>query len=84
MRNNSIKSGYRITRDGYLLILKKWERKFDRFGHPAHFTEEKKVFSIDTYWFIRLPFILLLFLLIYMRYQACMEIFNSFWYCAMR
>ena len=48
----------------------------------------KTLWRIDLMVFIQIPFILLIIafvIFIYtQRYQACMDIFNSIWYCALR
>lgn len=48
----------------------------------------KTLWKIDLMLFIQIPFILLLIVFYiwfqHERYEACMEIFNSFWYCAAR
>lgn len=48
----------------------------------------RTIWGLNLYIFIQIPFILLFLALtifaIQARYDACMEIFNSFWYCALR
>lgn len=48
----------------------------------------RTIWRLNLYIFIQIPFMLLFLALVIFalqaRYNACMEIFNSFWYCALR
>lgn len=79
-----MKNMYKLRREGTYL-------RFYRVGYhtiTGYAVDSKTYFRIDLYWFIRIPFILLLAALVAFsvikRYDSCMEIFNNFWYCALR
>ena len=69
-----------FVRRGYYIC---WV-EYTETGPGSDVFDSRIIWKFNLYIFINLPLVLLFIALVALRFRVSMEVFNNFWYCALR